>query len=244
MALVGRRVVQSGRATAPRRRRCCRCPETSCWSSSARLIPVRLRRIRATRLGQVELGVERVAADVGDLGGQFGAARGEGEAAEHPLVDEPELGVRRRRSRTAPGCWAAGARRVGSSRNWPLIPRWASTASPSVSGSQRYLPRRRGYGEGPAGQAASRSPSAPGRWRRTGRGCSTSTADDLPAADRGVEAAPDDLDLGKLRHACRAGRPRDASVRPAAPRTRWPRRSARLPSCCGRRPDRSRAGRS
>ena len=39
----------------------------------------------------VELRVERVARDVGDLGRQLGAALGDRQAAEHPLVDEAEL---------------------------------------------------------------------------------------------------------------------------------------------------------
>ena len=48
--------------------------------------------------------------------------------------------VNRTRTRVLGASGAASS----SSRNWPLIPRWASTASPSVNGSQRYLPRRFG----------------------------------------------------------------------------------------------------
>ena len=39
------------------------------------------------------------------------------------------------------GAYGASA---AEKRNWPLIPRWASTASPSTNGNHRYLPRRRG----------------------------------------------------------------------------------------------------
>ena len=45
----------------------------------------------AYEVGVVELRVERVAGDVLDLRGQVGAAVGDGQAAEHPLVDEPQL---------------------------------------------------------------------------------------------------------------------------------------------------------
>src|SRR6185503_8861285 len=41
----------------------------------------------------VELGVEGIAGDVRDLGRQLGAALGDGQAAEHPLVHEAELAV-------------------------------------------------------------------------------------------------------------------------------------------------------
>ena len=41
----------------------------------------------------VELGVERVASDVRDLRRQLGATGGDRQAAEHPLVGEPQLDV-------------------------------------------------------------------------------------------------------------------------------------------------------
>ncbi len=41
----------------------------------------------------VELRVERVARDVGDLRGQLRASRRDRQAAEHPLVDEAKLAV-------------------------------------------------------------------------------------------------------------------------------------------------------
>ena len=88
---------------------------------------------------------------------------------------------------------------ASSSRNWPLIPRWASTASPSVSGSQRYLPRRRGSAKvRPTSCARSRRPRQVAADRP---GMQHLALRDLPAGDAGGQTAADDLDLGKLRHA-------------------------------------------
>ena len=66
-------------------------PETRVWSSSSRLTPETRLRTRRTNSVVVELGVERVAGDVRDLGRQLGAAVGDHQPAEHPLVDEPQL---------------------------------------------------------------------------------------------------------------------------------------------------------
>ena len=129
---------------------------------------------------------------------------------------------------------------ASSRRNWPLIPRWASTASPSVSGSQRYLPRRRGTAKTRPARRLSKS-EAPGRWRRTGRGCSTWTAEICRPADRGCRGLDERSRPREVQARVRAGGPRLPLERL---RTRWPRRSARLPSCCGRHPDRSCADRS
>ena len=54
-------------------------------------MPAVRRRTAADEQVVVELRVERVARDVGDLGRQLGAALGDREAAEHPLVDEAQL---------------------------------------------------------------------------------------------------------------------------------------------------------
>ena len=50
-------------------------PEIRVWSSSSRLMPAVRRRTRADERVVVELRVERVAGDVGDLGRQLGSAR-------------------------------------------------------------------------------------------------------------------------------------------------------------------------
>src|SRR5215470_878806 len=67
------------------------------------------------------------------------------------------------------------------SSSWPLIPRWASSASSATepdcsgaTGSHRYLPRRRAPVITIPRAAASKS-SRPARCRRMARGCSTST---------------------------------------------------------------------
>src|SRR6478735_1044806 len=74
--------------------------------------------------------------------------------------------TRRCRSSGAAGGWT---------RIWPLIPRWPRRASPLSSGSQRYFPRRRADStRRPASAVA--NPAGPRGSRRTGRGCSTSTA--------------------------------------------------------------------
>ena len=87
-------------------------PETSVWSSSCRLIAGRAPADPADERVDVELRVERVAGDVGDLERQVGAALGDHQPAEHPLVGEPQLGAgvpARRPARTGP----AGAGRRG-----------------------------------------------------------------------------------------------------------------------------------
>ena len=79
------------------------------------------------------------------------------------------------------------------------MPRWASTASPSVNGNHRYLPRRRGSANVRPASWAAKS-SGPGRWRRTGRGCSTPTPAIGATGQTVGETTADDLDLGKFGH--------------------------------------------
>jgi hypothetical protein len=131
-------------ATAPRRRRCCPTPLTSDWSSRARFSPVRRRRMPATTSSGSYCGSNGSRAMCAISGGSPAPFSEYDRPPEHPLVDEPHLGARRRRSGTAPAGASRPGHPTGWTRNWPLMPRWVSTASPESSGSHRYLPRRAG----------------------------------------------------------------------------------------------------
>ena len=78
------------------------------------------------------------------------------------------------------------------------MPRWASRASVAVDRQPQVLAPPPGAVQGAPGQPAAKSP-APARCRRTARGCRT-----RPWRPCGphvhLEAAPDGLDLGQLRH--------------------------------------------
>ena len=110
---------------------------------------------------------------------QLGAARVELQAAERALVDEAQLGPpSSKRSRTR-RCGLVGRARARGPASWPLMPRWASSASPASSGSQRYLPRRRAASSvRPVSAAAKSAPPV-----------------DVPADRRGVQ----DLDRSVIR---------------------------------------------
>ena len=66
-------------------------PDTSDWSSSWRLIALAAAPHAPHEVGLVEVRVERVAADVRDLGRAAPLPVGDEQAAEHPLVDEAHL---------------------------------------------------------------------------------------------------------------------------------------------------------
>src|SRR4051794_3684096 len=83
-------------------------------------------------------------------------------------------------NRTRTRRWVSSGRSAGWTSSWPLIPRWASTApsaSPSgpVRSNQRNLPRRRAAARVRPTRRSASSAAPPG-WRRTARGCRTSTA--------------------------------------------------------------------
>ena len=226
-------------------------PETSVWSSSARLTPVRRRRSAATKAVVVEGRVERVAGDVRDRRRHASGRRRPGastrQAAERALVDEAQLAGRRRRSvnRTR-RCVSSGAsgrlhqqlaahaevadeqRRRRPSSGEPQVLA-AAAARRRPCGRSGAAAKSAGAGEVPADGARVRAP----RRRRSVR----------PTTQRS-QAAPDDLDLGQLGHAAsapasrarrRSGRRRAAAapVSAARPSRRPP---ARPPSCCGRCP--------
>ena len=134
------------RATATRRRRCCRCRRRWSWLRSTRLMPLCLLvRISVTASASMSSnGSNRSRAMWATSTGTFGAARAERTGRRtcagrrtgtvRTAVGEGELHTALRWRRAAP---------VPSRRNWPLMPRCAIRASPSVNGSQRNLPLRR-----------------------------------------------------------------------------------------------------
>ena len=67
-------------------------PLTSDWSSSARLIPVRLRRSAEAKTDWIERGLERIGRDVRDGCGQVGSAPHQAKVAERALIHEPQVG--------------------------------------------------------------------------------------------------------------------------------------------------------
>ena len=145
----------------------------------------------------VEQRVQRVAGDVRDLGGQVGAVRarprGRRTSAGRRTAAPSAAVVRRSQARTAP----AGAARRGRR---PAAP--ASGRSSRGGRGRRRRCRAAARGTCRAGAAPSTSAAgstaaksaAPARCRRTGRGCSTSTAVDACGRRRGPRG--------------RAGRPR------------------------------------
>ena len=194
----------AGPATAPRRRRCCRRPLTSDLVEQRRLMPGAPRRgPLAHERVVVEVRVERVAGDVRDL---RAAARRrparDRQAAEHPLVDEPQLSARRRpkvEPRPA-GALVSGSAPVGCTSSWPLMPRWPSSASPLSSGEPEVLAAPPGaVDHGGRSERAAKS-SAPGQVAAHRRGDAGRRPRRSCADDVALQAGPDDLDLGQLGH--------------------------------------------
>src|SRR5690606_30967041 len=148
-------------------------PETRVWSSSARFTPVRLVRSRATTASR---------SNSGSNGSRAMWATSSGSSAPPgDRLSPPNIRWSTNRRSGSPSVKTNRTRVFGgagkdaeSDRNWPLMPRCASSASPSVNGSQRYLPRRRGSANVRPTSWAAKS-AGPGRWRRTGRSCRTST---------------------------------------------------------------------
>ncbi len=133
----------------------------------------------------VEQRVERIPGDVREGGGQFGPARRKGEPAERPLVQEVQHRPVVGEVEPGPQVWVSGRPATPSrgsarrptirrrrpqppTRNCPLIPRWATTASPSSSTHHRYLPRRRTSSTSRPIRPAAKSAAPPG-CRRTVR---------------------------------------------------------------------------
>src|SRR5918995_201614 len=117
-------------------------PETRFWSSSARLIPVRLARSRATAAAR---------SNSGSNGSRPMCATSSGSSAPPGERDRPpNIRWSTKRSPGSPSAnrnstrvFGTNGAATGSSRNWPLMPRWARTASPSGSSGTGSA---RGYG--------------------------------------------------------------------------------------------------
>ena len=135
-------------------------PDTTVWSSSARLISVCLRRIAATAATREKSGSSGSRAMCAISGGRSappGAkdmppkVRWSRKSTSGPPSSKANR-IRRCGCRTASVAESSGRSRrrrqrrpAGDplTRNCPLIPRCAMTASPSSSAHHRYLPRRR-----------------------------------------------------------------------------------------------------
>src|SRR5918998_415342 len=149
-------------------------PDTTVWSSSARLTPVRRRRIPAITASRSKSG---------SIGSRAICATGAGRPSTRSSTDRPpNVRWSMKRSSGPPSAKASRTRRCVSStapggwmRICPLIPRWASNASSPPRSSQRYLPRRRAACTWRPASRAAKS-SSPAIWRRTERGWCTSTA--------------------------------------------------------------------
>ena len=169
-------------------------PETRVWSSSARLRPVRRRaQPRPRRLGS-KLRVERVAGDVRDAAGTLPARhrrlRGSGrrpvggrderldrEAAEGALVDEAQLAAVVARSRAGPAGAARPARRAaGRAAGRSSRGGRPGDSSVRVERQPEVLAATLGRLQRPVRTRRADRSSAPGRCRRTARGCRTSTS--------------------------------------------------------------------
>src|SRR5919106_2999751 len=151
-------------------------PEINIWSRRARLIPVRRRRNARANAPSSNAGSSGSSA-------MWVISVGTPSSVVRDMASPPNVRWSTNRNCGSPSSNPMRTRRWGSSGTdddsisiWPLIPRWASRAvSPSSIGSQRYLPRRlAATGRAPV-NAATKS-TAPGAWRRTARGWSTSTS--------------------------------------------------------------------
>src|SRR6478672_279504 len=147
-------------------------PDTTVWSRRIRLTPEARRRTAATNASSSKSG---------STGSRAMWAISGGSSAPPGETDSPP-NIRWSTNRSSPApcsvnrtrrCRSSGAP-TGCTSSCPLIPRWPRTASPLSSGSQRYLPRRRAPRTVRPVVSAAKS-AAPARWRRTGRGWSTST---------------------------------------------------------------------
>ena len=148
--------------------------------------------------GLVERRVERVSRDVGDLGGQVGAALRERQAAEHALVDEPQLGAVVGEPEPHPQVPFGG----GGGRLHQHLAAHAEVAEQGVTGVQRQpqvLAAAAGVGEGAPGQPGDEV-VGPGEVPSDRAGVQHLHCGDVPVQHVTREAATDDLDLGKLRH--------------------------------------------
>ncbi len=152
-------------------------PLISDWSSRARLIVDRLRRSARWKASSSKSGSSGSRAMCAMTSGRPSGVLSWSDRP--PKVrwstkrsSVSRASVKRARMRR---CFSSGAA-CGCTSSWPLMPRWARIDwSVSSRGSHRYLPRRLGVPmRWPFRRSAKSSP--PARWRRTARGCSTSTS--------------------------------------------------------------------
>src|SRR3954452_7986065 len=168
-------------------------PESSVWSSSARLTPVR-RVARASR--------NRSSSNAGSSGSRAMCATcwgTTGASSPYPpgapsavgrsgsIASDPKIRWSTNATATGPAeglsrvslarSSGSGAAASARRRSWPLIPRWASTASgrsPPARGSHRNLPRRTAARMVRPTRRRSKSSASPS-WRRRERCSNTST---------------------------------------------------------------------
>ena len=154
-------------------------------------------------IGQVELGVERVATDVGDFGRQLGASRRERKPTEHALIDEaqPRLAVGEGEDDSGVG----HQRRVRSSE--PELPTHAQVSQDCVAVGEwqpQILAAPARLGECPPG-GLQLEVFGPGEVPTYWPWMKYVYPNDLAPGDAVRETAAYDLDLRKLGHRSRAG---------------------------------------
>ena len=144
--------------------------------------------------GQVELGVERVPADVRDLVGQLGPARRERQPAEHALVDEPQLGIAVGEAEQHPG--------VGHQRGVGIVqselaahPEVGQDGVPVGQRQPEVLAAAAGLGKGLADQLGGEV-IGPEQVAADRAGMQDLDRGDLAAGYSRGQTATDDLDLG------------------------------------------------
>ena len=115
----------AGRRAGSRRRRCCRCRRSTCWSSSNGFSCRRRERSDRAAASPVETVGDRIDPEAGQLGN---LDRHVGRVEHHHLaerawIDEPQLAaVVRAQQRRA--CGAAARLGDGRASTWPLMRRW------------------------------------------------------------------------------------------------------------------------
>ena len=189
-------------------------PEISVWSSSARLTSVCRRRSAAENASSSKSGSSGSRAMCAIRGGHAASASGQlvdGEPAEGALVDEAQLAAAVGEGEPDPQVRLVGLRRAArpaagrSCRGAPTsaVPVGAPSGSAAAAtGTCRAGGRRRASGR----SARRRSRSAPGEVPAHGARVEHLDGGDGAAGDPALQAAPDDLDLGQLRHRSAPGR--------------------------------------
>ncbi len=146
----------------------------------------------------VELGVEGVAGNVGDRGRQVGAARDDGEPAERPLVDEPQLAAAV--AEGEPDAQVRLERLLGrDDEELAAHPEMPREGVAGVEREPEVLSPAAGREDRPAGQQVDEVLRA-GLVPSDGAGMADLHGGDLTAGHALLQAEPDDLHLGELGH--------------------------------------------